>query len=198
MADWMTSLMEQGGYLAIAFLMFLENVFPPIPSEVVMPLAGYAAQQGEQDLALVILAGSAGSLAGAVFWYAVGRWIGRRRLKGFAGRHGRWLTLSPRDVDRASEWFDRHGGLAVLFGRLVPGVRTLISTPAGVAEMGVPRFLAFTSAGTALWTALLASAGWLLGESYDRVSDYIDPVSNVVVGVILLAYLYRAATFGRR
>lgn len=197
MADWAASMMEQGGLAAVALLMFLENVFPPIPSEVVMPLAGYGARQGESGLALVILAGSVGSLAGAWFWFLVGRWVGRDRLKAFAARRGRLLTLSPRDVERADAAFARHGGKAVFVGRLVPAVRTLISVPAGMSSMSLRRFLIYTSAGTVLWTAFLAWAGWALGGDYDRVSGWIGPVSDAVVGAILVIYLYRVVTFGR-
>ncbi len=195
MADWIASLMEEGGYLTIALLMFLENLFPPIPSELIMPLAGYAAHQGDMNLALVVLAGSAGSLAGALFWYGIGVWFGCERLRRFAARHGRWLTLSPEDVDRVDAWFDRHGAKVVFFGRLVPAVRTLISVPAGLSGMRFGKFIAYTGAGTVLWTSLLAAAGWMLGTGYERVGAYVDPVSNVIVGTVLVVYLYRVATF---
>src|SRR5512138_1524949 len=178
--------------------MFAENVFPPIPSELIMPLAGFAAARGELDVFLAIAAGSAGSLAGAVFWYAVGRWLGAERLKRWAGRHGRWLTLTPGDIDKACRWFNRHGGKAVFFGRLVPAVRTFVSVPAGIAVMNLGRFLAWSALGTVLWTSFLAGVGWLLGEQYRAVSDWVNPVSNLVVGLLLLAYLYRVATFRRR
>lgn len=197
MADWVTSLMGHGGYLTVAALMFVENLFPPIPSEVVMPLAGYLAEQGALSFVLVVIFGSLGSLAGALFWYFVGRRLGCERLKRFARRHGRWLTLLPKEIDQADAWFDRHGGKAVFLGRLVPGVRTLISVPAGISDMTLLRFLVYTTAGTVLWTALLAAAGWFLGSRYDQVSVYLGPVSNVIVGAIVLWYLYRVATFRR-
>src|SRR3546814_4878679 len=114
--------------------MLAENVFPPIPSEVILPLAGYTAAQGRGSLWVVAIAGTLGSAAGAVLWYYVGRWIGIERLKRFASRHGRWLTLTPGEVNHVDRWFDRYGRWAVLFGRMVPGVRTLISVPAGRSE----------------------------------------------------------------
>jgi membrane protein DedA with SNARE-associated domain len=197
-AEWIASFMEKGGYLAVALLMFLENLFPPIPSELIMPLAGYTAEQGDLNVALVIIAGSAGSLAGAVFWYGVARWLGLERLKRFAGRHGRWLTLSPDDIDKADAWFDRHGGKAVCVGRVVPTVRTLISVPAGLSGMTIGRFLVFTSIGTVAWTSILAGAGWMLGSGYEKVGAWINPASNVIVGLILAWYLYRVATFRRK
>lgn len=187
--------MEEGGYLTIALLMFLENLFPPIPSELIMPLAGYAAHQGDMNLALVVLSGSAGSLAGALFWYGTGIGFGCDRLRRFAGRHGRLLTLSPKEVDNVDAWFDRHGAKAVFFGRLVPAVRTLISVPAGLSGMPLGKFLTYTTAGTVFWTSLLAAAGWMLGTGYDKVGAYIDPVSNVIVAAVVVIYLYRVATF---
>ena len=198
MFDWIAGLVEDGGYLGIAALMFAENLFPPIPSELIMPLAGFAAARGELNVALAVLAGAAGSLAGAVFWYAVGRWLGSARLQSWAARHGRWLTLRPRDVDRACAWFDRHSGKAVFIGRLVPAVRTLISVPAGIAGMALPRFLLYSGLGTLLWTTLLATAGYLLGERYREVADWVNPVSTLVIALLVVAYLYRVVTFRRQ
>jgi membrane protein DedA with SNARE-associated domain len=195
MFDWITGFVERGGYLGIALLMFLENVFPPIPSELIMPLAGFTAARGDLSLVGVILAGSVGSLAGALLWYGIGRWLGLERLKRFAARHGRWLTLSPGDIDKAQGFFQRHGGKAVLLGRLVPGVRTLISVPAGIVAMPLPAFLLWTGIGTVAWTALLAGAGYLLESQYARVEGWVSPVSNVIMGAIVLFYLYRVVTF---
>lgn len=195
MFDWIVGFVQSSGYIGIALLMLAENVFPPIPSELIMPLAGFSAARGELGIVWAVLAGSAGSLAGAVFWYYVGRWVGGDRLRAWAGRHGRWLTLSPAEVDQATAWFQRHGGLAVLIGRLVPAVRTLISVPAGIAGMPLPRFLAFSAVGTVVWTAFLAGAGYLLGENYQAVSGWLDPVTYAVVGIIVAVYLYRVATF---
>src|SRR3546814_2039510 len=127
--------------------MLAENVFPPIPSEVILPLAGYTAAQGRGSLWVVAIAGTLGSAAGAVLWYYVGRWIGIERLKRFASRHGRWLTLTPGEVDHVDRWFDRYGRWAVLFGRMVPGVRTLLSVPAGVSGMPLGPFFVSTLTG---------------------------------------------------
>ena len=198
MFDWITSVLDRAGALGVGFLMLLENVFPPIPSELVMPLAGFVAARGELGLVAVILAGSAGSLLGALLWYYLGRALGHERLRRLAARHGRWLTLAPEEVDRAEAWFARHGGAAVFGGRLVPGVRTLISVPAGVARMPLPRFLAWSALGTVIWTAALAGAGFLLEGRYELVSHWVNPVSNLVVAGLAAAYLWRVATFGRR
>lgn len=195
MFDWITGFLDQTGYLGVALLMLIENVFPPIPSELIMPLAGFTAARGGLSLVGVVLAGTLGSLAGASLWYLVGRWLGCERLKRWAARHGRWLTVAPQEIDEAATWFRRHCGAAVLLGRLIPTVRTLISVPAGIAGMALPRFLAFTAIGTALWTGLLAAAGYLLEDQYGRVQAWLNPASNAILLVLVLGYLYRVATF---
>ena len=197
MFDWIVGWVESGGYLAIALLMLVENVFPPIPSELIMPLAGFAAAKGTLNIVGVVAAGTAGSLAGALFWFWVGYSIGPDRLKNFSGRHGRWLTLHPSEIDSARAFFDRHQGSALFFGRLIPTVRTLISVPAGVDRMPILAFLAWSVLGTALWTTLLAGAGYLLQGQYERVSDWLNPVSNVLFAALAVWYLYRVVRFNR-
>lgn len=191
MFDWITGLIDSGGPLAIALLMFLENVFPPIPSELIMPLAGFNAARGGAPLWLTILAGTAGSLAGAYFWFYLGRRFGAARLRLLVRRHGRWLTMSPADLRRTQNWFDRHGDKAVFFGRFIPTVRTLISVPAGLARMPMWKFLAFTTIGSAIWTSILTFAGLLLHENYALVADYVDPLSKIVVITVVAVYLWR-------
>ena len=198
MFDLITGLIAKTGYLGVLLLMFSENLFPPIPSELIMPLAGFAAAKGELNVVLVIAAGTAGSLLGALPWYYVGKWTGFERLRRWAARHGRWFTITPEELDRARAWFDRHGSKAVFLGRLVPTVRTLISIPAGVADMPLRRLVVYSALGTAIWTSILALAGYLLEERYRAVDAYLNPVSNVVVGLILVYYLYRVLTFGHR
>jgi membrane protein DedA with SNARE-associated domain len=197
MIEWIVRLVGRGGYWAVLLLMFGENVFPPIPSELIMPLAGFSAARGDLNLTWVIVFGTIGSLLGGAVWYAAGRALGRRRVRRFAARHGRWLTLSPSDFDKAHARFDRHRGPAVFIGRLIPGARTLISVPAGVAKMPVVPFLLYSAAGTVLWTGLLAVAGYLLKDQYTRVSNWIDPIANVLVGGLVVWYVYRVITFKR-
>ena len=197
MFDWVVTLLENGGYLGIFLLMLAENLFPPIPSELVMPLAGFLAAQGALSLPLTIAVGTAGSVVGALFWYWVGLRFGEERLRRLAGRHGRWLTVSPQDVDTASAWFERNGGRVVFFGRMVPAVRTLISIPAGVARMPLASFLALTAAGSALWTGALAVAGFLLESQYTRVEGWVNPVSTLVVVLLLLWYFLRLVRMRR-
>jgi membrane protein DedA with SNARE-associated domain len=184
MFNWITEIIGRLGYAGVAGLTFLENVFPPIPSELVIPLAGYVAAQGDMRLMLVIATASAGSLAGAAVWYWIGRSVGERRLRVWVDRHGKWLTLSSKDVDKAQLWFSRYGNAAVFFGRLVPGVRTLISLPAGFARMPVLPFVVYSALGTLLWTAALAYAGVALQSNFTIVGDYINIVTNVILGVI--------------
>jgi membrane protein DedA with SNARE-associated domain len=184
MFNWITGIIERLGYAGVAGLTFLENVFPPIPSELVIPLAGYVAAQGDMRLMLVVATASAGSLAGAAVWYWIGRTVGERRLRAWVDRHGKWLTLSGKDVDRAQRWFSRHGNAAVFVGRLVPGVRTLISLPAGFARMPALPFVVYSALGTMVWTAALAYAGVALQSNFTIVGDFINIVTNVVLGVI--------------
>jgi membrane protein DedA with SNARE-associated domain len=192
--DWITSVIARLGYLGVATLTFLENLFPPIPSELVIPLAGFVAAQGDLRLDLVIVMGSVGSLAGALVWYAVGKRVGEQRLRKLVARHGRWLTLSPEDVDRAQQWFRRHGAVAVFVGRLVPGVRTFVSLPAGFSSMPLGRFMLYSALGTAIWTAALAYAGVVLQANFTLIGDYINAATNVlfaVAGVLLVRRYFR-------
>lgn len=195
MADWIVDVMREGGYLAVAGLMLAETVLPPVPSEVVMPVAGLLAAEGEVSLAGVVIAGSAGSLAGAYAWYAVARAIGAERLTRWADRHGRWLTLSANDIRGVSRWFDRYGTTAVLFGRLIPGIRSLISLPAGIAEMPLRKFLTWTAVGTVAWSGALAVAGFVLRDRYEGITQSVGLLSNVVMGGAVLLYVYRLVTF---
>ena len=184
MFNWITGIIGRLGYVGVTGLTFFENVFPPIPSELVIPLAGYVAAQGDMRLMLVIASASVGSLAGAVVWYWIGRSVGERRLRAWVDRHGKWLTLSGRDVDKAQQWFSRHGNAAVFFGRLVPGVRTFVSLPAGFARMPVLPFVMYSALGTIIWTAALAFAGVALQSNFTIVGDYINVVTDVMLGVI--------------
>ncbi|MCQ0988302.1 DedA family protein [Jiella marina] len=195
MDTFVRTMMENFGVFGIGFLMFLENIFPPMPSELIMPLAGYQSAQGQMSLFAVIASGTVGSLLGVIPWYYAGHYLGKRRMKRLASRHGRWLTLSPDDVEKADAWFRRRGPMAVLFGRLVPTVRTLISVPAGIAHMPMTTFVVYSAIGAAIWTAFLTVVGYLLGQQYDLISDYVGPVSNAVIILIVLYYIYRVVTF---
>lgn len=195
MEAFVQMLMQRLGPFGIGLLMFLENIFPPIPSELIMPLAGYLATRGDMNILVVISAGTVGSLLGTLPWYYLGRRLGHHGVRQLAEKHGRWLTMSSSDVDAASDRFRQHGNWSVLLGRLIPTVRTLISVPAGVANMPLGRFLLFSSIGTLLWTAALALAGYLLGQAYSTIQDYVDPASTAVLVILIGYYIYRVLTF---
>ena len=191
MANWIVRTIESTGYFGIVFLMFLENVFPPIPSEFIMPLAGFMASKEEQTLPGVVLAGTIGSVLGALALYYAGYFIGDRRLNRLIDKYGRWLTISLEDLERAKGWFAKHGRLAVLVCRLIPGIRSLISIPAGIARMPLVSFLFYTAIGSGFWTALLAYGGYVLGDKFQQVEKYLNPVSYVVLLAIALIYVKR-------
>ena len=190
-ASWILGFLERGGYFALALLTFVESVFPPIPSELILPLAGYLARRDKLVLWGVVLAAGVGAVLGALPIYYMGRRLGREGLRDWAARHGRWVAVTPEEVERAHDWFERHGGSAVLLGRFVPGVRSLISLPAGTACMPLPKFVLHTSLGSLGWSALLAGAGYVLGAGYEMVEKVLDPITWVVLGIILLLYLRR-------
>ncbi len=194
MLSWIMSAIQSAGYPALALLMLVENLFPPIPSELIMPLAGYLAGRGELSLAWVIVAGTVGSVLGALPLYWLGAKLGADRLVEWADAHGRWLTVSGEDLERARRWFDDHGKRSVFLGRLVPGLRSLIALPAGAARMPMVPFLLSTTAGAALWSAALAVAGYLLGSRFETVSKVLDPVGWVVLGGLVAWYVWRVAT----
>lgn len=189
MKEWVVEIMTSLGYLGIGLLMFLENLFPPIPSELIMPLAGFTAAQGKMELVPAIAAGVLGTVLGAFPWYYLGKMVSEERIKGWADRYGKWLGISGGDIDKANRWFDRHGKKAVLLCRMVPGVRTLISLPAGINAMPMLPFLLFSTIGTVLWVTFLTAAGYLLGNNYELVDAYLAPVSKIVAVTLVIALI---------
>ncbi|MGB3199846.1 MAG: DedA family protein [Nodosilinea sp.] len=189
MFNWITTWIESLGYLGIFGLMVLEHLFPPIPSELVMPLAGFVSRSStDMNLAGVIIAGSLGSLIGASAWYVLGRLITHEQLMAWVQRYGRWLTLKPRDIDKAFDFFHRSGGSWVVgVGRVVPGVRTYVSVPAGLTHMPLLPYLGYSALGTLLWTGMLAVAGYVLGDQFDRVQMWIAPISKIVLITLAIA-----------
>lgn len=189
MTEWITQTMTSLGYLGIGLLMFLENLFPPIPSELIMPLAGFTIAQGKMSFIPAVLAGIIGTMVGALPWYYAGQLVGERRLRRFVDRYGKWLTLSGKDIDKANRWFNRHGAKTVLFCRLIPGVRTLISLPAGINQMPIALFLLYSTVGTALWVTLLTASGYFLGRNYSLVELYLAPVSKLILLGLIIAFV---------
>lgn len=198
MFDWIVGVVVLFGLAGVLFLMFAENVFPPIPSELIMPLAGFAAAQGHLSFPGVVAAGTLGALAGAALWYWVGRRAPPQKLEAWVGRHGRWLTIDVDDLERSRRFFRRSGGWAVFVGRLVPGVRTFISVPAGLVRMPAGPFLAWSAAGTALWTLFLAGLGYLLESRYHLVERWLDPVTQILLAAAVLFYVVRVIRYRRR
>lgn len=184
MLDWITQTIASLGYVGIALLMLLENILPPIPSEMIMPLAGFTATQGELNFGMVVLAGVMGSILGALPWYYLGKRVGEKRLKRWADRYGKWLTLSGEDIDRSKQWFNKYGSAVVLFGRMVPGIRTYISIPAGLENMAFLPFLLYSTVGTALWVGLLTYLGYVLGQNFHLVENYVRPITALVIALL--------------
>ncbi|MFW5943426.1 MAG: DedA family protein [Chloroflexota bacterium] len=189
MSDWIRQLVVNMDYVGLTLLTFIENVFPPLPSEVILPLGGFLASQGRLTLLGVVLSGTAGSVMGAVVLYYVGHLFSQERLERWAGDYGGWLLLTPGDVQQAFDWFERHGRAVVFFGRLVPGIRSLISIPAGASGMRMAPFLLYTALGTALWSGLLAYGGSLLGEQYESLGRVLSWATYAVVILLLLAII---------
>jgi membrane protein DedA with SNARE-associated domain len=198
MADWTIRLIDQTGYVGIFLLMFLETIFPPIPSEVIMPIAGVRAAQGPLTLWGVIASGTAGAMLGNLFWYALARVIGMRRFRPFIEKFGRWLTIDWDDVEKAERLFGRFGGAIVSLGRMLPTIRSVISIPAGLLNMRLRSFLIWSTLGTLAWTAMLATAGWGLGKAFRDVEKVLGPLSTAIIVLILIAYLWRQLTWRRR
>jgi membrane protein DedA with SNARE-associated domain len=197
--DWAQSVISTLGYPGLGFIMFLENVFPPIPSEIVLPLAGSLTLEGRFTLIGVTLVGAFGSVLGAYFFYGLGKWFDERRVRVLIQRYGRWFMLTEEDLDRALEWFGHYGEYVIFFGRMVPIVRSLISVPAGLASMNLLRFSMYTAVGTALWSFLLAFAGRLLGQNWLRVTEFMENYEHLVlIAFVLLVVMFVLNRLWRR
>ena len=187
----MFSIVDRLGGVGVGFLIFLENLVPPIPSEAILPLAGFRARAGGLNLWVAWTAATLGSVLGALVLYGLGAWLGYDRLHRLAGR--RWFVLtSQKDLDRGERIFERHGGKMVLLGRCVPLIRSVVSIPAGIARMPLPRFLVLTAVGSGVWNALFIGLGWFLGDHWDRVQGWVGPISYVVVGLVVVGLVWLA------
>lgn len=184
-SEWVLIIMEQFGLLGVTVMMFLENVFPPIPSELIMPAAGFAAAMGKMNLVLVIISGTLGSVLGALPLYYLGTVFDEKRLFSLAEKYGKYALVKPSDVTNAQDWFHKYGKTVIFFGRMIPAIRSLISIPAGMARMPMLPFLVLTAIGSAIWTTILAYAGYILGANYEQVEAFIEPISKIVVIVVL-------------
>jgi membrane protein DedA with SNARE-associated domain len=186
MIKWIVGLVMSMGIYGVALLMAIENVVLPLPSELIMPLAGFAASRGKMSLAGVIIAGTVGSVVGALPLYYLARSAGEEKMKAWVTKHGRWLLLRPTDLDKPKRWFAKHGSVAVIIGQIIPGVRGLISLPAGYAKMNVFAFLLYNFIGTVVWCGVLAFAGQQLGAHFKEVHEYLGPAGYVALAALLV------------
>ena len=185
-SDWVVDVIERLGAVGVGLLIFLENVLPPIPSEVILPFAGFASQQGDLNVVSAWVAASVGSLAGALLLYGIGAVVGEERLRELSRK--RWFVFfGEKDFDRGERFFDRHGGSVVFFARFIPLVRSVVSVPAGLDRMPLGRFALLTLAGSAIWNAVFIGAGWLLGDNWDVIEGYMGPLSYLVVALLAVA-----------
>ncbi len=191
---WVEQAILTMGYFGIALVMFIENIFPPIPSEVIMPFAGSLVAQGELNFAGVLISGTAGAVAGAIGIYYIGVWLEETKIRSWFGHYGRFLLMSEADFDQAMETFDNNGKSIVLVGRVIPTIRSLISLPAGLEEMNIATFLFYTTLGTAVWNVALASGGLLLGQNWEVILGWVNKYEIAIwIGLAFLAgyFVYR-------
>ncbi len=192
LTDWVIEVVETLGYPGVALLVALENVFPPIPSEIVLGLAGFVASRGDALLPLMIIAATVGSLMGAWILYGVAAFIGRDRVRAILHRYERWIRITQEDLDRAEGWFDRHQNRAVLFCRCIPLVRSLISLPAGYHRMSPVSFTAYTTLGSLVWNTIFVTAGYMLGERWEQVEEWTTYPQYIVLALIALGVAFFA------
>jgi membrane protein DedA with SNARE-associated domain len=188
---------ETRRYFAVWLLMWVETFFPIFPSEMVMPLGALVASQGKMTLWGVIFAGTAGAMTGACVWYFAARWLGYERFSALVTRYGRITTVSPHEVAKLQGWFDRYGALTVFAGRLIPGVRSAVSIPAGLTQMPFVPFFLYSVAGAGLWSSAMAIAGWLLRNQYERIHEYIGPAVKLIIVAALCLWIVRMIRFKR-
>ena len=198
LATWVQDVIEQLGYLGVALLVVLENVFPPIPSEIVLPFAGFVAQRGSDSVVLMILAATVGSVIGALIMYWIAAVIGDERLHAFTRKFGKWVQIREADLTRAEEWFDRHAVSAVLVGRCVPLIRSVVSIPAGFRRMKLIPYIAYTFLGSLVWNIALVGAGAILGENWERVEPVVAAFQWIVIVLVVAAVARLVYTFFRR
>lgn len=186
---WVEQIISSMGYVGLYLVMFLENVFPPIPSEVVLPLAGSLTLTGRFSIFWITIVGMLGSLSGAFLFYGLGKWLGEPRVRTIMEKYGRYALLSTNDLDRSLKWFEKYDDWVIFFSRMVPIVRSLISIPAGIAAMDITKFSFFTILGTALWSLLLALGGRLLGEQWPLIAEFINTYQNIVLAITVTTVL---------
>ena len=177
-------------YLTICLAMFLENIIPPIPSEIIMPLGGFFVYQQKLNFYILVFWGLLGTIAGSLPWYYLGRIVNEKRLSNFFKKRGKYLGITDNDFSKSKLWFDKYGVSLVFWGRLVPGIRTLISVPAGMEIMPFRKFLIWTTLGSLIWVTLLTYAGYIFGENYPIIETYLDKIKFFIKPILILLLLY--------
>ena len=177
-------------YLTICLAMFLENIIPPIPSEIIMPLGGFFVYQQKLNFYTLVFWGLFGTIAGSMPWYYLGKLVNEKRLSNFLDKNGKYLGITSNDLAKSKIWFDKYGVSLVFWGRLVPGIRTLISVPAGMELMPLRKFLIWTTLGSLIWILLLTYAGFVFGENYQIIETYLDQIKYIVKPILLLVFIY--------
>lgn len=194
MEQWILNLMHQLGYIGIMILMFLDNIIPPIPSEVIMPTAGYTASQGQLSLLGVIIAGCIGSLVAAAALYWLGTKCPNHKIFQFCDQYGRYIGINGQDMQQALDWFEKRGHIIVLTGRMMPAIRSLISVPAGMSGMPFSKFMFYTTLGTIPWTTFLALVGYYFGQNkalMAQIFSEFSVVMLVVMAIIISIWLWK-------
>ena len=177
-------------YLTICLAMFLENIIPPIPSEIIMPLGGFLVYQQKLNFYILVFWGLFGTILGSLPWYYLGKLVNEKRLSNFLDKQGKYLGISSSDLMKSKRWFEKYGVALVFWGRLIPGIRTLISVPAGIELMPLRKFLIWTTFGSFIWVALLTYAGFLFGENYPIIENYIDQIKYILKPILFLILFY--------
>ena len=185
-------------YLTICFAMFLENIIPPIPSEIIMPLGGFFVYQQKLNFYILIFWGLLGTITGSLPWYYLGRLANEKRLSNFLDKRGKYIGITSNDLAKSKRWFDKYGVSLVFWGRLVPGIRTLISVPAGMELMPLRKFLIWTCLGSLIWVSLLTYAGLVFGENYRIIETYLDQIKYIVKPILILIIIYFLIKFFMR
>ena len=185
-------------YFVISFAMFLENLIPPIPSEIIMPLGGFFVYTGDLNFYILIVSGLIGTVVGALPWYFLGKLLNEKKLSNFIDRKGKFVGISLKDLDKSRLWFEKYGVLLVFWGRLIPGIRTLISVPAGIELMPLNKFLIWTSLGSLIWVIFLTSAGYLFGENYEIIGLYIDNFKIILKPIFVILILFFLIRFFKK
>jgi len=185
-------------YFVICFAMFLENLIPPIPSEIIMPLGGFFVYKGDLNFYILVVSGLIGTVVGALPWYFLGKLLNEKKLSNFIDRKGKFVGISIKDLDKSRLWFDKYGVMLVFWGRLIPGIRTLISVPAGIELMPINKFLIWTSLGSFIWVIFLTSAGYLFGENYEIIGLYIDNFKVILKPIFVILILYFLIRFFKK